>query len=299
MKTKRFALVLIFALALTFSFTVAPLQVQADDKTLDIGAIAWEESLAIADLIQYVVRTELGYNVKVTNPAAGVAYQAVAQGDLDLFLESWQPSTQANYLKKYKVMDFCNFGPMYEEAKLTWAVPAYVPEDMLSSVEDLAKPEVKKKLNGEITGIDPGAGIMNISDRMMEEYEALSGYELLEGSGAAMQASLKDAIMNDEWIVVTGWQPHSMYGRFELRNLEEPKKMLGEEERIHMLGRTDFVADFPSKVSQFLSRFYLPIGMVNDLSNMYSNMGEGAGAKWAQEHPEIIDYFVNGVDALE
>jgi len=297
LKTKRLALVLIFAFALTFSFITTP--VQAKDNTLDIGAIAWEESLAIADLIQHVVRTELGFNVKVTNPNAGVAYTAVANGDLDLFLESWQPMTQANYLERFKVIDFADFGPMYEDAKLTWAVPAYVPEDMLSSVEDLAKPEVKKKLNGEITGIDPGAGIMNISDNMMEEYEALSGYTLLEGSGAAMQASLKSAIQNEEWIVVTLWQPHSAYGRFDLRNLEEPKKMLGEEERVHMLGRTDFVADFPSKVSQFLSRFYLPIEMVNDLSNMYSNMGEGTGAKWAEEHPEIVDYWVNGVDALE
>lgn len=296
MKTKRLALVLIFAFALTFSFITTP--VQAKDNTLDIGAIAWEESLAIADLIQHVVRTELGFNVEVSNPNAGVAYTAVANGDLDLFLESWQPMTQANYLERFKVIDFADFGPMYEDAKLTWAVPAYVPEDMLSSVEDLAKPEVKKKLDGEITGIDPGAGIMNISDNMMEEYDALSGYTLLEGSGAAMQASLKSAIQNEEWIVVTLWQPHSAYGRFDLRNLEEPKKMLGEEERIHMLGRTDFVADFPSKVSQFLSRFYLPIEMVNNLSNMYSNMGEGSGAKWAEEHPEIVDYWVNGVEAL-
>lgn len=297
MKAKRLSLVLVLAFALTFSFIAAPVQAK-DDNTLNIGAIAWEESLAIADLLQHVVRTELEFNVEVTNPNAGVAYEAVANGDLDLFLESWQPMTQANYLEKYKVIDFADFGPMYEEAKLTWAVPAYVPEDMLSSVEDLAKPEVKEKLDGEITGIDPGAGIMNISDDMMDEYDALSGYELLEGSGAAMQASLKDAIMNDEWIVVTLWQPHSAYGRFDLRNLKEPKNMLGEEERIHMLGRTDFVADFPSKVSQFISRFYLPIGMVNNLSAMYSNMGEGAGAKWANEHPEIVDYWINGVEAL-
>lgn len=296
MKTKRVALVLTLALALTFGFVATP--VRAQDETLDIGAIAWEESLAIADLIQHVVRTELDYDVDVSNPNAGVAYEAVSNGDLDLFLESWQPMTQANYLEKYNVIEFADFGPMYEDAMLTWAVPAYVPEDMLSSVEDLGKPEVREKLDGEITGIDPGAGIMNISDDMMEEYDALEGYELLEGSGAAMQASLKSAIQNDEWIVVTGWQPHSMYGRFDLRNLEEPKNMLGEEERIHMLGRTDFVADFPSKVSQFLSRFYLPIEMVNNLSDMYSEMGEGTGAAWAEEHPEIVDYWVNGVDAL-
>lgn len=297
MKTKRAAIVLTLALALTFGFVAAP--VRAQDDTLDIGAIAWEESLAIADLVQYIVRTELDFNVNVTNPNAGVAYEAVANADLDLFLESWQPKTQANYLKKYKVIDFTDFGPMYEEAKLTWAIPAYIPEDKLSSVKDLGKQEVKEKLDGEITGIDPGAGIMNISDNMMAEYEALSGYELLEGSGAAMQASLKSAIQNDEWIVVTGWQPHSMYGRFDLRNLKEPKNMLGAEERVHMLGRTNFVADFPSKVSQFLSRFYLPISMVNELSAMYSDMGEGTGAKWAKEHPAIVDFWVNGVDALE
>lgn len=297
MKTKSVALVLTLALALTFGFVSTP--VRAQDETLEIGAIAWEESLAIADLIQHIVRTELDYNVEVTNPNAGVAYEAVSNGDLDLFLESWQPMTQATYLEKYNVVKFTNFGPMYEEAKLTWAVPTYVPEDKLSSIEDLAKEEVKEKLDREITGIDPGAGIMNISDNMMDEYEALSDYELLEGSGAAMQASLKDAVMNEEWIVVTGWQPHSMYGRFDLRNLEERKNMLGAEERIHMLGRTNFVADFPSKVSQFLSRLYLPIGMVNNLTSMYGDMGEGTGAAWAEDHPEIVDYWINGVDALE
>ncbi len=110
MKTKRLAIVLTLAFALTFSFIATP--VQAKDNRLDIGAIAWEESLAIADLIQHVVRTELGFNVKVTNPNAGVAYTAVANGDLDLFLESWQPMTQANYLERFKVIDFCDFGPM-------------------------------------------------------------------------------------------------------------------------------------------------------------------------------------------
>lgn len=297
MSTKRVAVILTLTLALTFGFVAAP--VQAQDDTLDIGAIAWEESLAIADLIQYLVRTELDYDVKVTNPDAGVAYTAVADGELDLFLESWQPLTQANYLERFNVKDFTDFGPMYEDAKLTWAVPAYVPEDELSSVEDLGKEEVREKLDGEITGIDPGAGIMNISDDMMDEYESLSDYELLEGSGAAMQASLKSAIQDDEWIVVTLWQPHSAYGRFDLRNLEEPKKMLGEEERVHMLGRTDFMADFPDRISQFLSRFYLPIEMVNDLTALYSDIGEGTGARWAEEHPEIVDYWINGVDALE
>ncbi|MBS3735865.1 MAG: glycine betaine ABC transporter substrate-binding protein [Candidatus Bipolaricaulota bacterium] len=295
MKKARFALVVVFSLALTIGFLSTP--ARAQDKTLNIGAVAWEEALGIADLIQYVVRTELGMNVEVTNPSIGVAYAAASDQELDLLIESWQPITHQAYTEKYGA-EVIDFGPMYEDAKLTWAVPTYVPEDELASVEDLAKESVKEKLGAEITGIDPGAGIMQQSEKMLEEYDALSDYDLLEGSGAAMQAALKDATQNEEWIVVTLWEPHSAYGRFDLRNLEEPKGLLGSEERVHMIGRQDFMEVFPNKLSEFISRFYLPIGMVNELSAMYSDMGEGAGAQFAEEHPEIIDFFVNGVDAL-
>lgn len=296
MKNTRLALVIVFSLVLTFGFLSTP--VRAQKNKLEIGAVAWEEALALADLVQYVVRTEFNMDVNVTNPSIGVAYQATADQEIDLLIESWQPLTHQAYQEDYAA-ETLDFGPMYEDAKLTWAVPAYVPEDELASVEDLGKESVRKKLDAEITGIDPGAGIMQQSDKMMDEYESLSDYTLLEGSGAAMQASLKDAVDNEEWIVVTLWQPHSAYGRFDLRNLKEPEGLLGAEERVHMIGRMDFMEVFPNKLSEFLSRFYLPIGMVNDLSAMYSEMGEGTGAKWAEEHPEIIDYFVNGVDALE
>lgn len=295
MKKARLALVVVFSFALTIGFLSAP--ARAQDKTLNIGAVAWEEALGIADLIQYVVRTELGMNVEVTNPSIGVAYAAASDQELDLLIESWQPITHQAYTEKYGA-EVIDFGPMYEDAKLTWAVPAYVPEDELASVEDLGKESVKEKLDAEITGIDPGAGIMQQSEKMLKQYEALSDYTLLEGSGAAMQAALKDAVQNDEWIVVTLWEPHSAYGRFDLKNLKESKGLLGSEERVHMIGRQDFMEVFPNKLSEFISRFYLPIGMVNELSAMYSDMGEGAGAQFAEKYPEVIDYFVNGVDAL-
>ncbi|MBS3787631.1 glycine betaine ABC transporter substrate-binding protein [Candidatus Bipolaricaulota bacterium] len=297
MKNTRLALVVVFSLVLTFGFLSAPARAQ-NKKALEIGAVAWEEALALADLVQYVVETEIGMNVNITNPSIGPAYTAVSNQDLDLLIESWQPLTHAAYMEQV-AHEVTHFGPVYEDAKLTWAVPTYVPEDELNSISDLAKPEVKEKLNSEIIGIDPGAGLMQQSEKMMEEYPALSDYTLVPGSGAAMQASLKDAVLNDEWIVVTLWQPHSAYGRFDLRNLEEPEKILGAEERVYFIGRVDFNEVFPNEVSEFLSRLHLPISMVNDLTAMYGEMGEGAGAEWAENHPEIIDYFLNGVDALE
>lgn len=49
---------------------------------------------------------------------------------------------------------------------------------------------VGKSVNYKITGIDPGAGIMQQTEKAIEEYE-LSDWDLVSGSSAAMTASLK------------------------------------------------------------------------------------------------------------
>ena len=51
---------------------------------------------------------------------------------------------------------------------------------------------VGESLKYKITGIDPGAGIMEATEKAIEEY-GLDEYDLVSGSGAAMTASLKKA----------------------------------------------------------------------------------------------------------
>ena len=66
---------------------------------------------------------------------------------------------------------------------------------------------VGESLNYKITGIDPGAGIMEATERAITDYE-LDEWDLVSGSSAAMTASLKKAYDAEEPIVVTGWTPH-------------------------------------------------------------------------------------------
>src|SRR5690606_33267866 len=111
-------------------------------------------------------------------------------------------------------------------AKLGWAVPAYVT---INSIEELnANADT---FGGKIIGIDPGAGLMKLSEQAMADY-GLSKLELMEGSGATMTAALDNAIKNKEWVVVTAWSPHWMFGKWELKYLEDPKGVLGGEEKI-------------------------------------------------------------------
>src|SRR3546814_19299032 len=71
--------------------------------------------------------------------------------------------------------------------------------------------------------IDPGAGLMRLSKDAVEEY-GLDDYELVSASGAAMTAARERAVKRTEWIVVTGWSPHWMFGAHELRYLERSEE---------------------------------------------------------------------------
>ncbi|MEA3355931.1 MAG: glycine betaine ABC transporter substrate-binding protein [Candidatus Bipolaricaulota bacterium] len=183
---------------------------------------------------------------------------------------------------------------IYEDALLCWAVPNYIPEDVVSSVTDLGKPEVKEKMGGEIIGIDPGSGLMQHSAIMMDEYPELAGWELKDSSDYAMVAELKRRMMRDEWVVVTLWQPHSAFGRFDIRMIDEPKKILGVEEEVHMVGRQDFTAKFDNDVSTFLSRFYLTIDQMSELTLLYEEDESIAAVKFVEKYPRLIHYFVTG-----
>ncbi len=79
-----------------------------------------------------------------------------------------------------------------------------------------------------------GAGIMKTSEQVLEKYDL--DFKLLASSGPAMTASLKDAIRRKKWIVVTGWRPHWMFGRWDLRFLEQdPDKTVWKEGNIHII----------------------------------------------------------------
>lgn len=277
------------------SFAFAAKYEERDEITF--GIVPWSESLAIGSLLEYILETDLGMKVNSFNPQVGAAYAAVKQGDMDLWVEQWLPTAHEAYYDE-TAPHMCDFGPMYEDAVLCWAVPGYVYEAGIHSVEDLGKPGVKEKMNGEIIGIEPGSGIMQHSEVMLQEYPELEGWELKDASDYAMMAELKRRMQRKEWTVVLLWRPHYAMARFDIECLEEPRMILGGEERVHIVGREHFMDYYPNKVTMFLSRFYLPIDKVNEIADMHDRNGDIAGKMFAEKYPELVDYWLNGVEVL-
>ncbi|MGM0552816.1 MAG: glycine betaine ABC transporter substrate-binding protein [Pseudomonadota bacterium] len=264
---------------------------QADD--IQIGWTAWSDAEFVTKLAERVIEDEMGYSVELVQTDIAPQYQGLSSGDIDMMLMAWLPGTHADYMERVG-QDVVNLGPLYGHARLGWAVPDYIPEDELASIEDLKKDSVRDRLNGRITGIDPGAGLTRLSKEAIESYE-LDDYDLQISSGAGMTSALDRAIRRDEWIVVTGWSPHWKFGAYELRYLEDPQGALGGFERIHALAREGF-AEEHHDVAMMIARMHIDLEILEDaMFFAQENSYEEAVERFINDHPQYIKYWVSGV----
>lgn len=151
----------------------------------------------------------------------------------------------------------------------------------------------------KITGIDPGAGIMEATDRAISDY-GLDKWELTTGSGAAMTAALKKAYDKEEPIIITGWTPHWMFTKYDLKYLDDPKGSYGGEEEIHTIGRLGLAEDFP-EAHQILQNFKWD---EEDMGEVMIAVIDGedpevAAENWIKDNKEKVAEWTDGVDKVD
>jgi glycine betaine/proline transport system substrate-binding protein len=155
---------------------------------------------------------------------------------------------------------------------------------------------VGESVDYKITGIDPGAGIMKATAAAIEDYE-LTDWELIEGSGAAMTASLQKAYNKEEPIIITGWTPHWMFSKYDLKYLEDPKGTYGEAENIHSIARNGLAEDLPG-VHKVLDQFnWTPDEMGVVMSSITDGTKpEDAAAAWIEENADKVAEWTEGAE---
>lgn len=151
---------------------------------------------------------------------------------------------------------------------------------------------VGDQVKHQIVGIDPGAGLMKQTEKAMADYE-LSDWKLVEGSSAAMAAALDKAYKNEEPIIVTGWTPHWMFAKYDLKYLEDPKSSYGKDEEIHTIVRNGLKEEAPSAYAM-LDRFeWTPDEMAVVMNAVVDGTkAEDAAAQWVKDNAEKVDAWV-------
>ncbi|MDJ0388989.1 glycine betaine ABC transporter substrate-binding protein [Roseomonas sp. E05] len=253
-------------------------------RPIRLGYAPWTDAEFITRLAAKLIEDHLGTPVKLVQTDVAPLYQGVMRGDLDAVLMCWLPKTHRDYWKRAEG-NVERLGQIYT-GKMGLAVPAYVPEGEVSSIADLAKPGVRGKVEGRIQTIEPGAGMTRLVHETVKAYGL--DYTVQESGEAGMLAMLQRAIRGKDWIVFSGWNPHWMFNKFDLRYLDDPKLSMGEEEKIVGAGRLGLREERP-EVAAFLSRLSLPLEELEKaMTKMQEENAEAAVADYIASHQERI-----------
>lgn len=256
------------------------------NQPVEIGYVLWDGEIASTNVIQQVLQ-QAGYtDVEIIAVDAGPLYQGVASGEFDFTTSAWLPQTQANYWETYgDRIDSVRVN--LEDCTIGLAVPTYVEE--VNSIEDLN--DNKEMFNGEIIGIDPGAGVMQITEDVIEAYDL--DYTLVSSSSAGMTAALQRAINNEEPVVVTLWSPHWAFNRWDLKYLDDPQGYYGEADNVETLARQGLEEDMPDLYG-ILERFaWTHEDIQSVMVDIESGMApEEAAAKWVENNPEKVNEWI-------
>ena len=260
-------------------------QAEEEKGTVNLAYVEWSSEVASTNVVAAVLE-QAGYEVDLTSLSAAAMFQALSSGDADAIVAAWLPTTHADYMERLgdSIEDL---GPNLDGTKLGLVVPEYTDVDSIADLNDNAD-----SFNNEIIGIDPGAGLMSLSEEVVDTYDL--DLELRSGSGATMTAALSSAINNEENVVVTGWTPHWMFARFDLKYLEDPENVYGGAEQIHTAVREGLEEDMPEAYAILDAFEWTPeqmgeVMLMNqeDGSDPYEN-----AKQWVEDNQDVVEQWL-------
>ncbi|MDY7045693.1 glycine betaine ABC transporter substrate-binding protein [Virgibacillus sp. M23] len=254
--------------------------------TIEMAQINWAENIAVTNMWKVILEDQ-GYEVNLKLLDMGTIMKALAEDELDINLEVWLPVQDQAYLQEYKDEVFFSEETWYDNAKVGLVVPKYL--ENINSIEDLNKHA--DMFEGEITGFDPGAGTMEVTEDLIKEYDL--DYELLPSSEPAMITEIAEAIKNEEPIVAPLWSPHRVFSQYDLKYLEDPKEVYGGVEKIHHAARQGFAEDFP-KVSKWMKDWKMDDDSIGELMTYVKDADEpiDGARKWVEENQDLVNQWI-------
>ena len=74
----------------------------ASKGTIRLAYVNWSEGVAVTHLLE-VLLGDMGYQVETTMADAAPIYTAVAEGQQDVLVETWLPTTHKAYFEQYEI----------------------------------------------------------------------------------------------------------------------------------------------------------------------------------------------------
>ena len=248
-----------------------------------------------------VVLEALGYTPDIATLSVPVGYEALKNGQTDVFLGNWMPAQQKfrDDLDAAGTIDVLTQN--LEGAKFTLAVNKAGAD---AGVADFADLDAQKDaFGGKIYGIEPGAPANQSIQTMIENDDfGLGDWELVESGEQAMLAQVTRS--GDTPVVFLAWAPHPMNEAIEITYLSGGDAQFGPDfggATVHTLARKEWVAACPNAAKLF-SQLVFDVPMENVLMGKILDDGmdaKDAAKEWLAENPQAADAWLEGVTTLD
>ncbi|CUX71922.1 MULTISPECIES: glycine betaine ABC transporter substrate-binding protein [Agrobacterium] len=264
---------------------ITALSAHAEEKTITIGTMSWEDLTPITGITKKVLE-DSGYTVKVVPFSEwGIAYAALSKGDVQLLASQTDYVAQDYWNKNKKRLE--KISPVSHGLFQAIAVPKYVSIDSIDQLNENAD-----KFGGKIVGIEPGSGLMKDTANAVKDYGLK--LQLVEGSTAAMTAALKSATDRKEWIAVTIWEPSWMAQKYDIKFLKDPKGVFPPPQSYYWVGQKGFSAENPH-AREVIASVYVPLA---DITSINSAVNDGktmdeAIKSWTDSHGDLLKRWEN------
>jgi glycine betaine/proline transport system substrate-binding protein len=254
------------------------------ENTLRMVYTDWSESVAITHLAAVLLEENLDYIVELKLTDVENAYREVAGSEADVFADAWLPETHQKYAEAYTT-GIERIGITYPDARTGFVVPEY---SSLQTITDL------RNYSNPIMGIDEGSGVMQKARLALKRYNL--PVKLLNLSEDEMIRHLEDSIKRRKEIVITGWEPHWIFARFEVKFLEDPDAVFGMRENIYTIARSGIEEVHP-RVVRFFERMQLTESQLNRLVyQVRLSEDPRQGVKnWIKENEYIVNQWVKNL----
>ena len=294
------ALTTLTALMLTASALPALAQDAAACGTVRLSDPGWTDITA-TNGVAAVLLDALGYAPEIATLSVPVGYEALKNGQTDVFLGNWMPAQQKFRDDLDASGTVVELARNLEGAKFTLAVNKAGADAGVSDFADLDAQ--KEAFGGKIYGIEPGAPANQSIQAMIDADDfGLGDWELVESGEQAMLAQVSRS--GDTPVVFLAWAPHPMNEAIEITYLSGGDAQFGPDyggATVHTLARREWVEACPNAARLF-AQLVFDVPMENVLMGRILDDGASAtdaAKSWLAENPQAIDTWLDGVTTLD
>lgn len=250
-----------------------------------------------------VVLEGLGYKQKVETLSVPVTFEALKNGQLDVFLGNWMPAQERFVKPLTDAGSLVVIRRNLDGIRFTLAVPDYVASAGIKDLADLAANA--DKFDKKIYGIESGApGNQNIQKMIDANEHGLKDWTLVESSEQGMLSQVDKAKRSGKWIVFLAWEPHPMNAKYAPAYLSGGDKYFGANygaASVHTVTRRGFSQDCPN-LARLLQQLSFDVGIENTIMAAMADDGaapEKAARAELKKRPELLRQWLEGVETAD